>query len=234
MISCTNMEKDKSEYIFVSREGDINHAICYIMDGKIKSAYSNSDTCFVHISTQNIVYNSCYDKKYYPIKCTENDMNPDTIYMANSLFGLLHSHSVIFNAKIIGKFWQVGVYYPYDIKGTYKFNVTNSEINLFNCSVNRFVNKTPIFQDTNYFSRSESVLLIDILSNKRMKSYVRQIDEETWTTYLLNNLAMIIIKNHIQNSNKISDDVLFSEYRKKIKNDVIKEEYKPHDTILIK
>ncbi len=225
---CTNKTKNnKSEYIFVRKDGYITPFACYLLDGKVMTVYSNNDTCFIYDSIQNTVFNSCNDMKYYPIKCIENYNIPDTIKMANSMFGISHSHGVIFNAEIIGQSWQVGVYYPYDVKGTYKFNITSSELNLFNCALHRFVFKIPIiFQDTNYYSRSKSVLLVEFFLNEKTRSYIRQIDEKTYTTRLINDLTMIIIKNHLQNYNKISDDVLFSEFRKKIKNDAIKEEFK--------
>ncbi len=227
MVSCTNMTKNKSEYIFVRKDGYITPFACYLLAGKVMSVYSNNDTCFIYDSIQNTVFNSCNDMKYYPIKCIENYNIPDTIKMANSMFGISHSHGVIFNAEIIGQSWQVGVYYPYDVKGTYKFNITSSELNLFNCALHRFVFKIPItFQDTSYCSRSKSVLLVEFFLNEKIRSYIRQIDEKTYTTRLINDLTMIIIKNHLQNYNKISDKVLFSEFRKKIKNDAIKEEFK--------
>lgn len=232
MLSCSNTLQNTSEYIFIGEGSEKRNAICYLIDGKFKSFDPMSDTCYKYNSTQNTVYNSFYNRKYYPIQCSENNIKYDTIYMANSMYGLSHNLGIIFNAKIIGKFWQVGVYYPYDFKGTYKFDVTNAEMNLFNCSLNKFLSKSPLFQNAdtniNYYYKSESVLSIDILSGKERTSDVRQILENTYTTYLLNDLTMIIIKNHLQTNNKINDIVLFSEFRKMIIDDAIKNEFEKH------
>jgi hypothetical protein len=230
MLSCSNHEHFKSEYIFINKDGDF----CYLMDGKIHSIYLDGYPSnyyltgynrFSYDSIQNLVVDlNNDDELYYPIDCASNSTFSDTIYMANSLFGLSQGIGVLFNAKIIGDLWQVGVYYPNDFIGTYEFHITNSELNLFDCAIDKFIKKISIFQDTNYYQKSESVLLVKMSNSE--ETTISKIDEHTYTTMLVNDLSMIIIKKHLKKYNRISDEISYTEIRKKIKNDAIKSKFK--------
>jgi hypothetical protein len=72
------------------------------------------------------------DFMFYRVRIPCRNIHADTISIANDhRYEVLGDASVVYNAKIYDNIWHVGVYYPYSFKGTYQFELSEQENQLF-------------------------------------------------------------------------------------------------------
>lgn len=153
-------------------------------------------------------------------------LQTDTVLMANIHTDLRRGEGVIFNAIVKGNSWEVGIYYPYNKKGSYKFNVTDEIALLFYSLVHQTkLNSNVIFPDQN---------IIDSLNsdeNNRIAEFYFGVKEnyKIKCTYCifpyccnfvnsLNQLSSIVILNHITPENKVSNKIFHLEVRQMFNN----------------
>lgn len=134
--SCSYSEKKLGKTItfYESNEG----ICCFVLKNELH--YIVYSRYYIKQCPENQIkdslYIEAYDISFKKVNLISKLINFDTIYIANQESELHHGDGIVYNAKIFDSTWFVTVYYPYTKKGTYKFQITEEENNLFNSLLN--------------------------------------------------------------------------------------------------
>lgn len=191
--------KDNNCFYYSNME---NNRYCFLLNGQYKTIMEFSQDCFIKYKSDDSIFHSIYNEIYYKKNIEYYNNNFDTIYLANDIPGLSHGKGIVYNLKTYNKKWEVGIYYPYEYKGTYSFSISEQEYNLFNSILYLFVENV---NKQFYPSRDTimakqvgvSVLYLGLSKSGKNKDYFGALISAPSEFNLLNQLVSIIIKNNI-------------------------------------
>jgi len=141
----------------------------------------------------------------------KNHVNPfDTVFYANHI-SCKGDKCFVFNGILNYDKWEIGLYFPYDWKGTYTFVISESEKYLFNYAIHRLNQKKPFVYPETAASKNSSATYISHIKlhgRKKGKEFFADMDERVPDEYFfINDVIMTIVGNNIRPENKISDKI---------------------------
>ena len=140
-----------------------------------------------------------------------NHVNPfDTVFYANDI-SCKGDKCFVFTGIFNFDRWEIGLYYPYDWKGTYTFVISEAEKYLFNYAIHFLNQKAPFVYPATPKSRESSAQYISYIKfqgKKEEKEFFADMDKRVPDEYFfINDVIMTIVGNYIRPENKISDKI---------------------------
>ncbi|MDL2312402.1 hypothetical protein LJC68_05955 [Bacteroidales bacterium OttesenSCG-928-B11] len=158
-----------------------------------------------HVDSIDIFRDDVYFVKK---KIPKIDFIFDSLYAANifDLYGDWVENIVLYNARIYEGYWDVGVYYPFHLKGTYTFSISEEERILYNSllflcdtiSSNIYPPKGIIdsLNEIGYLHNHD--FYVSIFQKGNEKSVFSVYPYLPENMYRLSQLTSVIINNHIR------------------------------------
>lgn len=140
-----------------------------------------------------------------------NHVNPfDTVFYANQI-SCKGDKCFVFSGIFNFDKWEIGLYFPYDWKGTYTFVISETEQYLFNYAIHLLNQKSPfVYPETSVskFSSATYISFVKLQGKKEEKEFFADMDERVPDEYFfINDVIMTIVGNYIRPENKISDKI---------------------------
>lgn len=221
ILFCACNSKNKSLFIFEEKDG-----LCaFILNNDI-NVWTHYNIPIMgdltHIDSIDIFRDDVYFiKKEIP----ETDFVFDSLYAANifDLYGDWVKNIVLYNAKIYQDYWEVGIYYPFYLKGTYTFSISDEEKKLYNsllfvCDTisSDFYPCKSIIDSLNKIGYAHNHdFYVGIFQNGNEKSIFSIYPYLPKNIYRLSQLTSIIINNHIQQIQPTTSFIGVLDVRKK-------------------
>ena len=236
MISCKNKSYKMEEiypekvYVYVDEYGFGDYV--FFINGKFYTIRVWNEDFFNTFPSDDSIIENQIDRIYYKQTIYSFNIEYDTIEIANSLKEFPRNSAkkvFLYNLRIIDIKWEVSLYHPCsDIKGTYSFNITESENNIFKGILNVFQENAkqkyyPIQNQTRFSSQNPAdALYLKIQSKREQSEYFGAITTPIYDSitkfYMLSQIINIIIGNHISpdnNDNKINDTIQLLDIRER-------------------
>lgn len=247
MFSChLNPKLNKDEYhVYYSQNIECGEYV-YIIDEEYRTVLKWKDEVFNVQNNNDTIFNKfasrTYIKQYLPYCYSKFD----TIEMANSTDEVRSGQiGWLYNLRITEKEWSVSLYYPFDdIKGTYFFNITDSEHKIFMSVIstlisdleNRYYPEKDTIKFANY---PASALYVKLIEELEYFEYFGSLNSTPCEFNLINQLVIIIIENHVSSHNKKSNLIEHLNIRAKFNSFMRMDRYtgifiEDHDSVLFK
>ena len=133
----------------------------------------------------------------------------DTVFYANQI-SCTGDKCFVFNGIFNFDNWKIGLYYPYELKGTYSFVISESEKYLFNYAVSLLNQKVPFVIPSTPSSRESSatsISYIKLQGKKEEKDFFADMETVPDEYDFVNAVIMTIVGNNIHPKSKISDKI---------------------------
>ena len=231
--SCRNTNEAYNEKVYMDEYGFGDYV--FLIDGKLRTTAKGGDEDYFRtFPAADSIFSPQETKKYYKQKLSSFNLKYDNIEMANYRYVARSFIGFLYNLRIIDAKWEVDIYYSYlssrmdnnlmSIRGTYSFNITESENRLFKKIVTSFQESAK----QKYYPTKDTIMdhnfeyapaiYIKTQSVGEESEYFGAIDPaiygSTTLFYMLAQITDIILGNHILPENKISDTITLIDVRK--------------------
>ena len=232
--SCRNTNETYDEKVYLDQYGFGEYV--FLIDGKLHTnKKGKDDDYFRTFPADDSIFAPQETKKYYKQKLSSYNLKYDTIEMASYIPVARSIIGFLFNLRVVDAKWEADIYYSYlslritdslfnSIRGTYSFNITESEDRLFKKIVNSLQEsaKQKYYPTQDTIIDHNSVLVpaiyIKTQSDKEQSEYFGALDptiyDSTMLFDMLAQITCIILGNHILPENKISDTITLLDVRK--------------------
>jgi len=218
----------------------------YVIDGKYQTVLKWRNEVFKTHDDGEVVFNTFANRTYIKQYLPYNYSKFDTIEIANSTDEVRGGQiGWLYNLRITKNQWSVSLYYPFDdIKGTYFFNITDSENKIFFSIISKLVNEL----DNHYYPEKDTIrfahhpasaLYVKLINELEYFEYFGSLNSAPCEFNLLNQLVIIIIENHVLPHNKKNNLIEHINIREKFNSFMRMDRYtgifiEDHDSILLK
>ena len=235
--SCKNANETCNEKVYLDQYGFGDYV--FLIDGKLRTTSRwIDDDYFSTFPAADSIFAPQETKKYYKQKLSSYNLKYDTIEMANVRHVSRGIIGFVYNLRIVDAKWEADIYYSYlklqpidsiiSARGTFSFNITESEDRLFKKIVTSFQEsakqKYYPTQDTiiDHNSLPIPAIYIKTLSVGEESEYFASYDSPE-SFNMLFQITDIILGNHILPENKISDTITLLDIRKQFDSYVDKD-----------
>lgn len=187
----------------------------FVISGKYKSVLNWHEEHLKILGDGDSIFNTIANRVYYkePLKLTKRAF--DTIQIANSMTEIRSGQiGWLYNLEICEQDWSVSLYYPFEnIKGTYQFEISDSENQLLMSIVDGIVSK---FHKYGYFPERDTIkFAVDAASAIYLNTIIDNTNYEYFSSLnsppcdfsLLNQLVIIIVEEHVNQENKVGNTI---------------------------
>lgn len=230
MYSCKNKFSDTNKICQGKVYTDEYGYCVFLINEKFYTVQKWDEDFFNTFLTDDSISSSQTNQIYYKQTLSSCNLKYDTIEMANCMELPRHNRGFLYNLRIIDTNWKVALYYPSgndEIKGTYSFNITKFEDDIFKGILNIFqesakkkyypIQKNSLFHHGN----PAPAIYLKIQSEKEQSEYFGAITPTTCDSiakfYMLYQITAVILGNHIfpdSKDSKISDTIKLLDIRK--------------------
>lgn len=208
LISC-NRDHDNKDCFYYANP--ISNRYVFYLDNEFKHLYKKSEannSNFKKTSSEDSIYSVNEDIYYYKKNIhNKKDVEFDTILLANDVKSNIKNFGTPFNLKIFKRNWNIGIYYPFEgYKGSYEFNITESENALFQSLISYLINnlKPDIYLPKDTINAKQyginSIYIRVKKDNNCNIDYFGYLGDMNIFD-VINQLTIVVIQNHINNRN---------------------------------
>lgn len=183
----------------------------FLINNKFYTVQKWDEGTFCVFPTDDSIISFETNHVFYRQELFSCDLKYDLIEMANSIELPRHRIGFLYNLRIVDARWEVALYYPStdeNLKGTYSFNITESEDKMFKGIVNIFRKNTkegyyPIQSSVHnkFYQNPAPALYLKIQSKEEQSEYfgasVPTIYDSITSFYMLDQIVNVILQNHI-------------------------------------
>ncbi len=208
-------KSDSSNYLHYYTEKHECGEHVFVLNDKYKSVLKWHKEHLEVLGDGESIYNTIAKRTYFKQPLYLSKKAFDTIQIANSMTEIRSGQiGWLYNLEIADQNWSVSLYYPYEnVKGTYVFEITDSENQLIMSVLDSIISK---FHNNEYFPEKDTIkfsdeaasaIYVKVIIGGVHYEYFSSLNSPPCDFSLLNQLVIVIIENHVHHKNMKSNKI---------------------------